>query len=122
MAIEQIEGGGALHASPQPESNDCSFLVGDQSPETYWHSPRENFGDYSFVESQNSGHDTSIKSFTDVLIIGPISDVSASNTAVSTENNIPTTSEDYPIVTKILNRPIPHKYLHRPQVVVNSSH
>lgn len=31
-------------------------------------------------------------------------------------------SDEYPIVTKLLNRPIPHKYLHRPQVVVNSSH
>ncbi|VDD81264.1 unnamed protein product [Mesocestoides corti] len=32
------------------------------------------------------------------------------------------TVDDYHPVAKLLNRPIPHKYLHRPQVVVNNSH
>lgn len=116
MAIEQIEGGGALNVSPQPESHDGSFSTVDQSPslpsETYWQSPQENYHGYAYTESQTSNHKSNLNIFSDVIMLTPVND----------NNHVQSNTDDYPIVAKLLNRPIPHKYLHRPQVVVNSSH
>ncbi|CAI2729739.1 unnamed protein product [Schistosoma spindalis] len=120
MAIEQIEGGGALNVSPQPESHDESFSTGDHSPpETYWHSPQENYHGYAYVDAQTSNQKSN-NLFADSLLLTPVSEI---NPSLSNSDNVQThNTEDYPIVAKLLNRPIPHKYLHRPQVVVNSSH
>ncbi|TNN08019.1 Transcription factor AP-4 isoform 2 [Schistosoma japonicum] len=120
MAIEQIEGGGALNVSPQPESHDESFSTGDHSPpETYWHSPQENYHGYTYVDAQPPNQKSN-NLFGDSLLLTPVPEI---NPSLSTADSVHThNTEDYPIVAKLLNRPIPHKYLHRPQVVVNSSH
>ncbi|VDQ09747.1 unnamed protein product [Trichobilharzia regenti] len=120
MAIEQIEGGGALNNSPQPESHDGSFSTGDRSPpETYWHSPQENYHGYAYVDAQTASQKPG-NLFTDPLLLTPVSEI---NPSINSGESIQVhNTEDYPIVAKLLNRPIPHKYLHRPQVVVNSSH
>ncbi|OON15640.1 Helix-loop-helix DNA-binding domain protein [Opisthorchis viverrini] len=122
MAIEQIEGGRALSGNGN-ESQDESLSAGDQSPplsnEAYWSNAPEGYHSCLCPDIQSSTA-KSVNSFPDVLMI-PSSEIPITvpvNEAVSYPNH----TTDYPVVTKLLNRPIPHKYLHRPQVVVNSTH
>ncbi|VEL37041.1 unnamed protein product [Protopolystoma xenopodis] len=126
MAIEQIEGGRTLNVSSDQESpEECSLSV-DPSPtmpsDSLFHQGQENFT-FTYATPQQ------------VSILKPTSDVFPEIFAQSGDI-IPTdltdvckrklsessSSGEYPIVAKLLNRPIPHKYLHRPQVVVNSTH
>ncbi|CAL8074208.1 unnamed protein product [Calicophoron daubneyi] len=126
MAIEQIEGGRNVHTTPAHDSQDESFSAGDQSPpvpsEAYWQSPQENFHGYVYTDVQGSNL-KSINPFTDVLLLNPTTDVNTVTVSSASESSSTHPHpEEYPVVAKILNRPIPHKYLHRPQVIVNSSH
>ncbi|CAH8532129.1 unnamed protein product [Dicrocoelium dendriticum] len=122
MAIEQIEGGRALHMSGT-ESQD-GLSADEQSPafsdEPYWQSPQG-----LHICSYHDTQDSNLKpqtSFTDILMLTPVSDVANVSLPVNEANSHNRNTTDYPVVSKLLNRPIPHKYLHRPQVVVNSSH
>ncbi|KAF6776938.1 hypothetical protein AHF37_02963 [Paragonimus kellicotti] len=123
MAIEQIEGGRAIYGSGN-ESQDESLSVGDQSPplstETYWQSPQDGFHSCTFSDV----HSANLKpvTFTDVLMLTPVSDTPSITVPLNDTDPNHLNTTDYPVVAKLLNRPIPHKYLHRPQVVVNSSH
>ncbi|TPP39685.1 hypothetical protein FGIG_04015 [Fasciola gigantica] len=123
MAIEQIEGGRALNVSPEDESHDESFSTGDQSPplpgEACWQSPQESY--HGCVYSDGNPSLKPLNHFPDVLMLTPVHDVSAVCPVTEADSQI-SNSSDFPVASKFLNRPIPHKYLHRPQVVVNSSH
>lgn len=123
MAIEQIEGGRALSGNGN-ESQDESLSAGDQSPplsnEAYWSNPPEGYHSCLCPDIQSSTA-KSVNSFPDVLMI-PSSEIPSITVPVNEAVSYPNHTTDYPVVTKLLNRPIPHKYLHRPQVVVNSTH
>lgn len=135
MAIEQIEGGRTLQVHPETHSD--SGLVSSEETssriqsEPYWKTSGQSDHTYS-----NSGNTTSSGLITvNLPVLESLASLHGSSestraTADSTTDAAPPTLQtEAPTSTDAVfppkpfsSRPIPHKYLHRPQVVTNSSH
>lgn len=132
MAIEQIEG---------PPGNASSQLIEKPIPriDPYVYPPQAQTVYYKFsdpvIESRPSftyGLNSSdfvhakqgINSFAEEFVLtSPPSALTPAIVSACEDKSVKDMSADvYHPVAKMLHRPIPHKYLHRPQVVVNNSH
>ncbi len=131
MAIEQLEGQPANPPAtvekPAPLPEPFSYVP--QSHAIYYKFP-DTVADlrpyaYNIPTTDSSVIKPNITSFTEEFMLNPTPpELPPTLVPVDLcEDKKPIHIEEYHHpVAKLLNRPIPHKYLHRPQVVVNNSH
>ncbi|BHF59419.1 protein dimerization activity [Sparganum proliferum] len=128
MAIEQIEGG-----APGSTCDKAGPLVGPESYDSHqsalYHKFRTSMetdirSSFSSPVPETTVLKPSICPFTEEFMLSSPAELATTGVPIDTcgeKSSLSVTVEEYPSVAKLLNRPIPHKYLHRPQVVVNNS-
>lgn len=133
MAIEQLEGAPSNAPvndveKPPPLSEPFSYVP--QGHSIYYKFP-DNMADlrhftYNIPNTTvSSVMKPNMNSFTEEFMLNPNPpELAPTLTPVDLceDKKTLSTEEYHHPVAKLLNRPIPHKYLHRPQVVVNNSH
>ena len=131
MAIEQIEGPPGntppqLVEKPAPINDSFAYVPHGQT--VYYKFPEavSDLRPFSYgLNSTDSGVvKQSINSFAEEFVLNSAPPALPPTIIPACEDKsakeVP--MDGYHPVAKLLNRPIPHKYLHRPQVVVNNSH
>ncbi|VDL63128.1 unnamed protein product [Hymenolepis diminuta] len=132
MAIEQIEGPPGNASSQlieKPISRIDPYVYAPQAQTVYYKfsdpviETRPSFT-YSLNSSDFVHSKQSINSFAEEFVLtSPQSNLTPTIVSACEDKSVKDVSTDvYHPVAKMLHRPIPHKYLHRPQVVVNNSH
>lgn len=132
MAIEQIEGPPGNASSQlieKPISRIDPYVYAPQAQTVYYKfsdpviETRPSFT-YSLNSSDFVHSKQGINSFAEEFVLtSPPSNLTPTIVSACEDKSVKDMSTDvYHPVAKMLHRPIPHKYLHRPQVVVNNSH
>lgn len=132
MAIEQIEGPPANNSTqlvdkPAPMNDSYAYVPHGQAVYYRFSDPvaemRPSFS-YGLHATDSGVIKQGINSFAEefVLTSQPSALPPALVPACEDKSVKEMSTEVYHPVAKMLHRPIPHKYLHRPQVVVNNSH
>ncbi|VDM24708.1 unnamed protein product [Hydatigera taeniaeformis] len=130
MAIEQIEGppGNTPPQLEKPPSLSDSFTYVPHGQTVYYKfpDPVSDLRPFSYgLNTTDSGSlKQNINSFAEEFVLNssPSALPAALIPACEDKSTKEMPMDGYHPVAKLLNRPIPHKYLHRPQVVVNNSH
>lgn len=130
MAIEQIEGAPGNASSQlieKPVSRMDTYVYAPQPQAVYYKfsdpviETRPSFT-YGLTSNEFVHPKQSINSFTEEFVLSSPSTLTPIVTACEDKPLKDISTDVYHPVAKMLHRPIPHKYLHRPQVVVNNSH
>ncbi|VDL85296.1 unnamed protein product [Schistocephalus solidus] len=128
MAIEQIEGG-----APGGACEKAGPIIEPESYDTHqsalYHKFRTSMEtdlrpSFASPVPETTVLKPSICPFTEEFMLNSPAELATTGIPSDTcgeKSSLSVTVEEYPSVAKLLNRPIPHKYLHRPQVVVNNS-
>lgn len=130
MAIEQIEGppGNTPPQLEKPPPLSGSFAYAPHGQTVYYKFP-DSASDlrpfsYSLNTTDSGVLKQNINSFAEEFVLNssPPALPPTLIPACEDKSTKEISMDGYHPVAKLLNRPIPHKYLHRPQVVVNNSH